>query len=210
MNETSVMALAGVFQASALVRTAAVGERVDEDALRASIHSIFMIDADSVAAVYAGPDGLRLGLQTLVTQLEQGPHDAHTTRIAMSLLRLSRSLAARDDMLKRVHDGILAAQRQVDHFGEFHPTVLAALGDLYAQTLSTLRPRIMVAGDANVLQQPAQVERVRALLLAGIRSAVLWHQLGGRQWQLLLHRKQAALLARGMLSRIRIDTGDAT
>lgn len=150
MNEAQIMALAGVFQSAALVRKAAVGESVDEDAFKASIHSVFMIDADDVADVYAGTDGLRVGLQTLVTQLDDGRRDMHTTRIAMSLLRLSRTLTGRDDMLTRVHDGIIAAQRQVDHFGQVHATVLAALGDLYAQTLSTLRPRIMVAGDANV------------------------------------------------------------
>lgn len=207
MNEAQIMALAGVFQAAALVRKAAVGEHVDEDALKASIHSVFMIDADDVADVYAGADGLRVGLETMLTQLDEGQRDLHTMRIAMSLLRLSRTLTGRDDMLTRVRDGIVAAQRQVDHFGESHATVLAALGDLYANTLSTLRPRIMVAGDANVLQQPAQVERVRALLLAGIRSAVLWHQMGGRQWRLLLHRKQATMLARGLLSRVRLESG---
>lgn len=208
MNEAQVMALAGVFQSAALVRKAAVGERLDNDALTASIHSVFMIDADNVSDVYAGADGLRVGLQTLVKQLDEGRRDLHTTRIAMSLLRLSRALTGRNDMLTRVRDGVIAAQRQVDHYGPLHGTVLASLGDLYAQTLSTMRPRIMVAGDVNVLQQPAQVERVRALLLAGIRSAVLWHQLGGRQWRLLLHRKHAVMLARGMLSRIRLDGGE--
>lgn len=208
MNEEQIMALAGVFQSAALVRKAAVGERLDDAALNASIHSVFMIDADNVADVYAGADGLRIGLQTLVTQLDEARRDLHTTRIAMSLLRLARTLSGRNDMLTRVHDGIIAAQRQLDHFGPLHGTVLAALGDLYAQTLSTLRPRIMIAGDANVLQQATQVERVRALLLAGIRSAVLWHQLGGRQWRLLLHRKQAAMLARGMLSRLRLEGGE--
>jgi len=32
--------------------------------------------------------------------------------------------------------------------------------------------------------------RIRALLLAGIRSAVLWYQLGGRRWRLVIYRKR--------------------
>jgi high frequency lysogenization protein len=31
---------------------------------------------------------------------------------------------------------------------------------------------------------------VRALLLAGIRAAFLWRQLGGRRWKLVLQRRR--------------------
>jgi high frequency lysogenization protein len=58
-----------------------------------------------------------------------------------------------------------------------------------------------------LLQQAAVVERVRASLLAAVRSAVLWRQIGGRQWQLLLHRRQCSMLARGLLTGITLDNG---
>jgi len=51
------------------------------------------------------------------------------------------------------------------------------------------------------------VDKVRAALLASVRSAVLWHQLGGRQWQLLISRKQCAMLARGLLTGSTLDDG---
>ena len=38
------------------------------------------------------------------------------------------------------------------------------------------------------LQQEATAAKVRALLFAGIRSARLWRQLGGRRWHLLTKR----------------------
>ena len=74
------------------------------------------------------------------------------------------------------------------------------LAELYATTLSTLKPRVMVTGNPQQLQQPAVVEKVRTNLLAAVRSAVLWRQLGGRQWQMLLYRKQCSMLARGLLT----------
>ncbi|MDX1397057.1 MAG: DUF489 family protein [Oceanospirillum sp.] len=40
------------------------------------------------------------------------------------------------------------------------------------------------------MRQNSNAEKVRALLFAGIRSAILWHQLGGRRWKLLLGRKK--------------------
>jgi high frequency lysogenization protein len=63
----------------------------------------------------------------------------------------------------------------------------------------------MVTGNPQWLQQPALVERVRTTLLASVRSAVLWRQVGGRQWQLLLHRRQCSMLARGLLTGTTLD-----
>lgn len=44
-------------------------------------------------------------------------------------------------------------------------------------------------GDYNYLQQARIANQIRALLLAAIRSATLWRQVGGSRWQLLLQRK---------------------
>ena len=64
-----------------------------------------------------------------------------------------------------------------------------ALGTLYADTISQLRPRIMVQGNPHYLGQAGVVSEIRALLLAAVRSALLWRQVGGSQWQFLLGRR---------------------
>jgi high frequency lysogenization protein len=78
--------------------------------------------------------------------------------------------------------------------------VVARLADTYSQTISTLSPRIMVSGENNQLKNPENANRVRALLLAGIRSAVLWRQCGGRQWHLLLQRRKLIESARQLMA----------
>jgi high frequency lysogenization protein len=85
--------------------------------------------------------------------------------------------------------------------------VAARLAELYVSTLSTLKPRVLVNGSPLILQQQPVVERIRAALLAAVRAAVLWRQLGGRQWQLVLKRRQYAMLTRGLLSRATLDNG---
>jgi high frequency lysogenization protein len=127
------------------------------------------------------------------------------TRMAMTVMRLERSLSGRPELLDQLQQGIRAAQRQVEHFGQGSGQVTARLAELYAAILSTLRPRVMVNGNPQHLQQPAIVEKVRSNLLAAVRSAVLWRQLGGRQWQLLLFRKQCSMLARGLLTGATLD-----
>lgn len=205
MNEAQVIALAGVFQAAALVRATATSGSQDAAALEASVASILRVDVDDAAGAFGGLGNLRLGLEALVQQLDRSPGDVAVSQIAVTVLRVERKLSARPEMLQALREGIEAIQRQVDHLGVTHTSVLARLSELYANTLSNLRPRVVVQGNPLYLQQPAQVERIRSTLLAGVRAAVLWRQLGGSQWQLLFKRSQVVMLARGMLSRAKLD-----
>lgn len=207
MNEERVLALAGLYQACALVQQLANQGRCDETAMDAGIASVFRIDAPSVVGVYGNIAGVRLGLRTLISQLDESSDDMAVTRTAMTVMRLERNLSGRPELLARLQQGIRAAQRQAEHFGQGSSQVTARLAELYASTLSTLRPRVMVNGNPQHLQQSAIVEKVRSNLLAAVRSAVLWRQLGGRQWQLLLFRKQCSMLARGLLTGVTLDSG---
>ena len=205
INEERVLALAGLFQASALAHQLANEGRCDELALDASMASVFRIDSPSVVGVYGSVSGVRLGLRTLIAQLDENSRDMAITRMVVTVMRLERSLGHHKDLLEELQQGVVAAKRQVEHFGQNSPQVFSRLAELYAGTLSTLRPRVMVTGNPQWLQQPALVERVRASLLAAVRSAVLWRQVGGRQWQLLMHRRQCSMLARGLLTGTTLD-----
>jgi high frequency lysogenization protein len=167
---------------------------------------VFRIDADSPADVYAGVGNLRLGLETLITQLdEHDQRDVALTSMAVSVLRLERSLARRPDVLRTLREQIqgmagLAAQAEAGQVD-----LAAQLARLYTESLSRLKPRIMVAGNPQFLNQPNQVNQIRALLLAAVRAAVLWRQLDGSQLRLVFRRRQYAMLARGLLARCTLD-----
>ncbi len=207
MNEERVLALAGVFQATTLAQQLANDGRCDDTAMASSLGSVFRIDAPSAAAVFGGVGGVQLGLRTLVSQLDGDTRDVAVTRMGVTVLRLERGLARRDALMQTLREGIETAQRQVDHFGLEHSVVSARLAELYVHTISTLRPRVLVTGNPQLLQQQPVVERIRTALLAAVRAAVLWRQLGGRQWHLLIKRRQCAMLARGLLSRATLDNG---
>ena len=146
-----------------------------------------------------------LGLRNLIAQLDESDRDMAVTRMVVTVMRLERSLTGRPELLGKLQQGIVAAQRQVEHFGQDSAQVISRLAELYASTLSTLKPRVMVSGNPQQLQLPVVVEKVRANLLAAVRSAVLWRQVGGRQWQLLLYRRQCSMLARGLLTGATLD-----
>lgn len=205
MNEERVLSLAGLFQACASAQQLANEGRCDDGAMEASVGSIFRIDAPSVVGVFGSISNVRVGLRSLIAQLDESDRDMAVTRMVVTVMRLERSLSARPELLEKVQQGIVAAQRQVEHFGQDSSQVNSRLAEIYASTLSTLKPRVMVSGNPQQLQQPAVVEKVRTNLLAAVRSAVLWRQVGGRQWQLLLYRKQCSMLARGLLTGTTLD-----
>ena len=201
MREGRVIALAGLFQALALVRALATRGSGDTLSMRQSIASVFRIDADSPVDVYGGIGNLRLGLETLVAQLgESGKRDLTLTRMMLQVLRLERSLARRTDVLRALRSGIDGMHALAEQAESGQVDVSARLADLYVQTLSRLAPRILVEGNPTYLQQSAQVDQIRALLLAAVRAAVLWRQLGGTQMRLLFRRRQYAMMARGLLA----------
>jgi len=207
MNEERVLALAGLFQATTLAQQLANDGRCDESALESSLASVFRIDSPSVVGVYGGVGGVRLGLRSLISQLDETGRDMAVTRMAVTVMRLERSLSRNSALLSKLQQGIVQAQRQVEHFGQGSPQVFGRLAEVYSSTLSTLKPRVMVTGNPQQLQQANVVERVRTSLLAAMRSAVLWRQVGGRQWQLVVHRRQCSMLARGLLTGATLDNG---
>lgn len=207
MRESRVIALAGVVQACVLARGLATEGRADAAAIESSLSSILRIDAATPAAVYDGLGGVRLGLQTLVAYLDGESRDVTLTQLVLAVLTLERRLAKRVDMLNELHSGVLAIQRQIDVAGSDVMAMQARFAQLYADTLSQIRPRIIVHGNPQQLNQPQRVEQVRALLLAAVRSAVLWRQVGGGRLRLLLRRRQYAMLARGLLSGSTLERG---
>ncbi len=188
-NQT--IALAGIAQVAVLVQQLATKGTCDQQAMEASIGSVLKIDSDSVADVYGGLSGLRLGFDQLNGQITgTRPPDPEQSRYAASIVYLENKLSKRPDLLETIQTGIYKAQAQGEHFGTSHDNVIANLGDLYQRTVSTIKPRIMVNGDQAFLSRPDVANKIRALLLAGIRSCLLWRQCGGSRWKIIFYRNK--------------------
>jgi high frequency lysogenization protein len=183
-----MLALAGLVQALAQVRRIADTGQAEAAILATALDSVFRIDADSPAAVYGGEPALRPGLLLMRDYFRNETRDELLPRLALAVLQLERRFA-RDPMAQQVHDGILALAPSAQRLGSVHPEVLATLGSLYSDTISHLRPRVMVQGNPHYLGQAGVVAEIRAVLLAALRSAVLWRQLGGSLWDFLLRRR---------------------
>ena len=183
-----VLALAGLAQALRQVRRIADTGQADAQVVATALDSVFRIDAPSPLGVYGDAAALRPGLRVVRDYLANAGDDPLLPRLALAVTQLERRFSRDDAMAGRVHEGILTLAPTAERLGSAHPDVLATLGALYADTVSQLRPRVLVQGNPHYLAQPGVVAEIRAVLLAALRSAVLWRQLGGSPWDFLFRR----------------------
>jgi high frequency lysogenization protein len=185
-----IIALAGLYQSVDLVRQIAWRGQVDPAAFDTSIGSLFKFDAHSYADVYGAPEGIRCGLKVLRAQLTEigGKPQLERTRYVVNLLALEKKVTGDASMIAAMRQGLERGREQLAHFAPTHINVISQLADIYQQSISRLRPRIIVKGQQSSLSNPDNASRIRALLLAGIRAAVLWRQAGGNRWRLVFGR----------------------
>jgi len=194
------LALAGLVQALAQVRRIADTGQADASVLATALDSVFRIDADSPAAVFGGSQAVRPGLMLLRDYFSSQAKDEQLPRLVLAVLQLERRFVRDDAMARKVRAGIQAQAGNAQRQGSSHPEVLSALGALYSETFSHLRPRVLVQGNPHYLGQANVVAEVRAVLLAAVRAAVLWRQLGGSLWDFLLRRRELTDSVRSQLA----------
>lgn len=189
--QEQLIALGAVFEAAVLADRLARTGQISEAGLACMFGSLLAREPKSTLEVYGGDDfGLRDGYKALHSALSRDPAtlQREPLRYGLAMIALERKLDRRDDMLDVIGSRLEQIRLQVGHFGLTHDNVAAAFGGLYQDTISTFSQRIQVHGEMRFLQQPSTASRIRGLLLAGIRSARLWRQLGGHRWQLLFSR----------------------
>ena len=199
MMDDRVLALAGLAQALRQVRRIADTGQADAAVLATSLDSVFRIDAATPEDVYGGAREVRPGLLLLRDYLSNQGSDTQLPKLALAVTQLERRFSADDAVGEAVHEGILAIKPRAGQLGSSHPEVLSALGSLYAETVSHLRPKVMVQGNPHYLGQADIVAEIRAILLAALRSAVLWRQMGGSAWDIFLRRRAMQQAIEGWL-----------
>lgn len=198
--QQQTLALAGVAQAARMVDQVSRSGNYPVEFLEPSIHSLFEFEASDVAAIYGGVAGVKLGLHNLSAMLatRQGDETRDMVRYVFNLLYLERKFAANQEMMSVVHSRLQHASFKAEHFSGHVHEICHSVSGIYQDTLSQMRFRIKVNGSAQHLQDKQNADIIRALLLAGLRSAFLWRQLGGRRWKLLWQRKQLLQTAQSL------------
>jgi len=203
-QQDRTMALAGVYQAVILVKEVANTGNIADAQLAPILETLFRFDANKVIDVYGDNNTIKKGLNALRGQLSGNKQtiDMEITRTIINLLNLEKLLNKSPQMMDKLGAELETTQNKIDYFHITHDNIVASLADIYQQNISPVGPKIMIPGKEIYLSQTKNANKVRALLFAGIRSAVLWKQCGGSRWQLLLSRKKYIESAEQLLNTI--------
>lgn len=195
------LALAGIFQAIFLVKSLAKTGKADEAAVLTLINSLYQKNDNPVDVIYGDVAHLYMGLKGVMdffdTNKKPQQHQ-DVVRYLLGLLYLEKKLAHKSKWRDQLAHCMTRTAGQIPFFSPTHPTILANLADAYSQTVGTLNYRISILGRTSYLKREDLMNKMRALLLAGIRGAVLWRELGGNRWELLWGRKKFFTMARDL------------
>lgn len=180
--QQQVIALAGVVQAARMVDQVAKTGSYPAAFFEASLRSLFAFDAPTVDAVYGNIQGVKLGLRSVVDMLTDSANEDHVAMGAYvrGLLKLEDQFGKRPGLQEIVASRLGHVNFKAQHFSDDAVELAASISAIYQDTISHLPYRIKVKGNVQHLQQTKNADLVRTLLLAGLRSAHLWRQLGGR------------------------------
>ncbi len=194
------MALAAMCLAAKQVQKVAQYGNINDSDFEILLASIIQTSPASPEDVYQGTHNLRDGYKTLLNQLTAGAQkDVEIVKYVGGLMQLERALNANDKSLTELGKRIDDIHRRLDHFAITDESVVAGLADIYSSVLSPLGHRIQVYGKPELLKQQLTQNKIRALLLAGIRSAVLWRQMGGKRRHFFFAKRKIIAIAKAKI-----------
>ena len=209
------IALAAIYQAIRAVNELATTGSCAEHDLQTGIESLFIFDSPTTEAIYGSIVDLKSGLTGLVKQLNGETYtqdDSDRTskqnqtinltlaQYAIGVMHLQKKLSKNPAALEEITSRLDVAKRQSEIFSSvLHENVLANIADIYSESVSTLASKIMIQGEQNHLANPLIVNKIRSLLLAAVRAAILWNQLGGRRWHIIFRRNKILNMANTIL-----------
>ena len=195
------LALAGVFQATELVRQAAHHGTWSGYAASSCLHSLFQLEAESIAEIYGGVAKMRLGVETMLAVLQGDNDHSDSLRYAVGLLQIEKKFRRSGKLQAEVGNRLADIANDGVELDQHEREDLQAhdISGLYSDTISKLSPRIVVNGKPQYLKNDRTVDWVRTLLMAGLRSATLWNQLGGGRFELMFGRKKIISEAESLL-----------
>lgn len=213
-DQHRLLALAAVFQAAQMVHIVAttgvsslekLGKQYTDTLLHAALNlrptqnpcQNSLLFFQSLSALKVGLHSLERCLETPFNPQPQGQHPKlkvkqgkQTLSYAMALLHLSAKIYRNPKFQTQIANSQQDIIRQLAFFNHDyqHRSVLSAVAQIYSDTASTVKPRIMVKGSAKSFNSPYEVNYIRALLFAGLQAAHYWRELGGTPWQLIFSK----------------------
>ncbi|MED5502755.1 MAG: DUF489 family protein [Pseudomonadota bacterium] len=188
--DEQTIALAGLYQACQIVSKIAWNGEYNEQELVPLINCIIKIDSTNTENIYIDVSKLEPGLVYFRKQIvgDIFTRSSETRRYIASLNKLSDTLMSDNSCIKKIQLLLKNFSGESKSMTTDEKTI--ELSNIYQETLSKFEPRIVVNGENKFLTDENHSSRIRTALFAGVRSVILWRQLGGSKLKLLFLKGQ--------------------
>ena len=201
------LSLAGICQSAQLVHQLSHTGNYDNKAFKVCIDSILNLSPKTVLSVYGNNEkNLNLGFNTLFSILNITNKNAisvYLIKYILGIMVLERKLTKNMISLKQLSNRLRVVKKNSILYIKKYDNLIDDLSNIYLDIISNLGSRIKIVGTASVLNKIEVQNKLRSILLAGIRSAVLWRQVGGSRLQLIFFRNRFNIEVKRILINIK-------
>lgn len=190
-EKNQIIALSGIFQSCYLVSNLSKHGLITEQNLKNNIQVLFNQNTENILDIYGSIESLHDGIDSIKNLIESEHREkfSETLRYAIGVMHLAKKLQKDKRMLMMIKKRLEVTAKQIEHFSIAHPNVIASISKIYQDSFGKFFFRINVNGNFEYLKQDQIIYKIRCLLFSGVRSAMLFHQMGGRRYKLILNKK---------------------
>ncbi|XBC44596.1 MAG: high frequency lysogenization protein HflD [Buchnera aphidicola (Schlechtendalia peitan)] len=189
-----ILSFSGICQSVAIVDQLSHTGTCSDSEFRIGIDSILNINPKTILSVYGNAEkNLCLGIKTLLSLLNNSNNYNVSGKILRYIFniiilekKIKKNTFCRSVLFKRI-SMLIPNDIKIFHS---HETLTDRLSEIYLDVISKLGSRIQVFGSQKILKNVLVQNKIRCALLFGIRSAVLWRQVGGNFFQFIFFKNQ--------------------
>ena len=210
---SETLALAALFQSAAQIQRVAREGQVDEASIAPLMRALVITNPNKIQDIY-DPKRLTPGLNQLLTSLYPKeaamPKNSEIIKLAFSTMSLEASIEKQDLIFDKLEIEVDFLRKEVL---ELHPDyenandqvlldyeVIQKYSRIYSNLISPNFPKLIIYGEEAFLRRTEFQEMIRALLLSGIRACLLWQQVGGKRYTLMVRYRDIINCARSILN----------
>tara|TARA_B100001564_G_C20520917_1_gene615098 strand:+ start:301 stop:927 length:627 start_codon:yes stop_codon:yes gene_type:complete len=201
--DQQTIALAGLYQSCRSVSKVAWNGEYKEEEFIPLINCILQINSTDTENIYISIASLQAGLIYLRRQIlgDIFTRSSETRRYITSISQLSNNLMADNECIQKLQTLLKEMDGRANSMTVDEKII--ELSDIYQKTLSMFEPRIIINGDNKYLTDKLHASRIRTALFAGVRSMILWEQLGGSKLKLFFLKRKFSRQIDAYLDNIR-------
>lgn len=202
------IALAALFQCCTQINRIAHTGYCDEQAVSTVFRALLVTNPKTIEDIYKISE-LKTGFRGLIEGFSaEGITDNSANelvKLAMQVISLTDRIVRNTSLYNRLSNEIDTLKDQIEKacpdFLEGKTSVVLSsenvekFAQLYQSLISPNFSKLLIFGEERFLSSTENQNRIRALLLAGIRAVVLWNQVGGKKLYLMFRRKEIVSFA---------------